>query len=102
VTVHWHGLLVPGEVDGGPHNPIRADERRRGVLPVAQEPMTAWYHSHVHGATARHVYAGLAGIIHLVDGRDDERGLPSRYGVDDLTLIHPPRGSMPRGGWSMT
>jgi FtsP/CotA-like multicopper oxidase with cupredoxin domain len=87
VTVHWHGLLVPGEVDGGPHNPIRADERRRGVLPVAQEPMTAWYHSHVHGATARHVYAGLAGIIHLVDGLDDERGLPGRYGIDDLTLI---------------
>ncbi len=87
VTVHWHGLLVPGVVDGGPHNPIGAGERRRTVLPVAQEPMTAWYHSHVHGATARHVYAGLAGVIHLVDGRDDERGLPSRYGVDDLTLI---------------
>lgn len=22
-TVHWHGLLVPGDVDGGPHQPIK-------------------------------------------------------------------------------
>jgi blue copper oxidase len=21
-TVHWHGLIIPGEVDGGPHQPI--------------------------------------------------------------------------------
>src|SRR5262249_37683376 len=56
-------------------------------LEIAQRPTTAWYHSHAHGATARHVYAGLAGVIHQTDGRDDARGLPSRYGVDDLTLI---------------
>ena len=22
VTSHWHGLLLPGDVDGGPHQPI--------------------------------------------------------------------------------
>src|ERR1700692_4035999 len=23
-TVHWHGLIIPGEVDGGPHNTVAA------------------------------------------------------------------------------
>ena len=27
-TVHWHGLLVPGDVDGGPHQPIKPGEVR--------------------------------------------------------------------------
>jgi FtsP/CotA-like multicopper oxidase with cupredoxin domain len=87
VTVHWHGLLVPGEVDGGPHDPIAPGMRRHAALAIAQGPLLAWYHSHVHGATARHVYAGLAGTIQISDGLDDDRGLPSRYGIDDLTLI---------------
>src|ERR1700759_1920397 len=21
-TVHWHGLVIPGDVDGGPHDPV--------------------------------------------------------------------------------
>lgn len=87
ITVHWHGLLVAGDVDGGPHAPVRPAASRRFEMPLAQAPMTAWYHSHIHGHTARHVYSGLAGVIHITDGQDDARGLPSRYGIDDLTLI---------------
>ena len=87
VTVHWHGLLVPGQHDGSHHSPILPGRSWVADLSLAQEPCTAWYHSHPHGATARQVYAGLAGVIHHTDGRDDERGLPSRYGIDDLTLI---------------
>jgi blue copper oxidase len=26
-TLHWHGLIVPGEVDGGPHNVIEPSDR---------------------------------------------------------------------------
>lgn len=87
ITVHWHGLLVPGDVDGGPHALITPGKTRRFTIPLDQPPMTAWYHSHVHGHTARHVYAGLAGMIQITDGLDDQRGLPSEYGIDDLTLI---------------
>lgn len=87
VTAHWHGLLVPGEHDGGPHLPIQPGEFWKPEMEIAQPPSTAWYHTHIHGATARQVYAGLAGVIHLTDGRDDQRGLPSAYGVDDLTLV---------------
>lgn len=87
VTVHWHGLLVPGRHDGSPYSPIMPGANWVLDMDIAQRPTTAWYHSHAHGATARHVYSGLAGVIHHTDGRDDQRGLPTSYGVDDLTLI---------------
>ncbi|TDT72688.1 cell division protein SufI [Litoreibacter halocynthiae] len=87
VSAHWHGLMVPGEADGGPHQSILPGQTWRIDLPLDQPPATAWYHSHVHGATARQVMYGLAGVLHVTDGRDDERGLPSSYGIDDLTLV---------------
>ncbi len=87
VTSHWHGLLVPGHHDGGPHTPTESGKVWADVMHLNQRPTTAWYHSHTHGSTARQVYAGLAGVIHYTDGRDDQRGLPSTYGVDDLTLV---------------
>ncbi len=87
VTVHWHGLLVPGEHDGGPHSAIAPAVDWSADMQIDQPPATAFYHTHAHGRTASDVYAGLAGVIHLTDGRDDDRGLPSAYGVDDLTLV---------------
>ncbi|WP_269494834.1 multicopper oxidase family protein [Castellaniella sp. S9] len=86
-TVHWHGLLIPGELDGGPHQTIRPGSTWRPVLPIRQPAATLWYHSHVHGRTGEQVYAGLAGLLIVTD--DDERalGLPSEYGIDDLPLI---------------
>ncbi len=87
VTVHWHGLIVPGEHDGGPHSPIRPGGVWSPDMQLDQPPGTPFYHTHVHGQTASHVYRGLAGVIHLEDGRDDERGLPVSYGIDDLTLV---------------
>lgn len=87
ISVHWHGLMVPGDHDGGPHLPIRPGQRWTPDLNIAQQPATAWYHSHIHGRTAEQVYSGLAGVIHVTDGRDADRGLPVDYGVDDLTLV---------------
>jgi len=87
ISVHWHGLLVPGDHDGGPHLPIRPGQRWSPDMNIAQQPATAWYHSHIHGRTAEQVYSGLAGVIHVTDGRDADRGLPVDYGVDDLTLV---------------
>lgn len=86
-TVHWHGLLIPGKLDGGPHQTIRSGSTWRPVLPIRQPAATLWYHSHIHGRTGEQVYAGLAGLLIVSD--DDERalGLPSEYGVDDLPLI---------------
>jgi FtsP/CotA-like multicopper oxidase with cupredoxin domain len=87
ITVHWHGMLVPGIHDGAGHSPIEPGKTWAIDMQIGQKPNMAWYHSHPHGSTARHVYSGLAGVIHHTDGRDDQRGLPSTYGVDDLTLV---------------
>lgn len=87
VSVHWHGLLVPGDHDGGPHLPIAPGRIWNPDMDIKQQPSTAWYHTHIHERTAVQVYAGLAGIIHVCDGRDDDRGLPTDYGIDDLTIV---------------
>ena len=86
-TVHWHGLLVPSEVDGGPHNVIAPGGTWRPTVPVRQPAATAWYHAHPHGRTGAQVYSGLAGMLIVTDAREQALGLPSRYGVDDLPLV---------------
>lgn len=86
-TIHWHGLLIPGELDGGPHQHIRPGETWRPVLPIRQPAATLWYHSHAHGRTAEQVYAGLAGLLIVSDDEEKALGLPSEYGIDDLPLI---------------
>lgn len=87
ISVHWHGLLVPGEADGGPHHPILPGDSWRPMLAVDQAPATLWYHTHLHGETAPRVYAGLAGVLIVNDGKDPERGLPATEGVDDFVLV---------------
>ena len=87
VSVHWHGMKIAGKHDGGPHQPVLPGTVWKPEMQVNQDPATIWYHSHIHERTAQQVYNGLAGVIHLTDGRDDDRGLPSAYGVDDLTLV---------------
>ncbi|GIX13322.1 MAG: cell division protein FtsP [Paracoccaceae bacterium] len=87
ITLHWHGLLVPGEADGGPHQPIAPGASWVTDLPITQPACTAWYHAHTHGETARQVQMGLAGVLQVDDGQDDARGLPSDYGIDDLMLV---------------
>ena len=56
-TVHWHGLLVPSHVDGGPHNAIAPGAAWRPTLSVRQPATTAWYHAHPHGRTGAQVYS---------------------------------------------
>lgn len=87
ISTHWHGLLLPGEHDGGPHLAIAPGATWQPKMSIAQDPATVWYHSHIHERTAKQVYFGLAGVIHVTDGQDDARGLPSTYGLDDLTLV---------------
>lgn len=86
-TVHWHGLVIPSDVDGGPHNTIAPGATWKPVLRVDQPETTTWFHPHPHGDTARQVYSGLAGMLIVEDGSGARLGLPRSYGVDDLPLI---------------
>lgn len=86
-TVHWHGVLIPGSVDGGPHNLIRPGQSWTARLSIDQPEATAWFHPHPHGATASQVYWGLAGLLLIEDASGERLGLPRNYGVDDLPLV---------------
>lgn len=84
-SLHWHGMDLPSEMDGGPHQMIAADANWLPSWEIDQPAATLWYHPHPHGKTARHTWNGIAGMF-IVD--DDEGAtLPSEYGVDDVPLI---------------
>jgi len=86
-TVHWHGMHLPAAMDGGPHQMISQGHTWRPEWTVDQPAATLWYHPHPHGATADHVYRGVAGMILLDDDESDALALPHEYGVDDIPLI---------------
>ncbi|MGE3645033.1 MAG: multicopper oxidase domain-containing protein [Beijerinckiaceae bacterium] len=97
-TVHWHGLKVPGNVDGGPHNKVLSGRSWKPVLEIDQPATTAWYHPHPHGETAYQVYGGLAGMIIIDDDVSSKLPLPSNYGIDDLPLVIQDRSFASDGG----
>ncbi len=86
-TIHWHGMHLPAAMDGGPHQMIASGETWTPEWTVDQPASTLWYHPHPHGATAEHVYRGVAGLFLVEDDESDARNLPHDYGVDDIPLI---------------
>lgn len=85
-TLHWHGMHLPAEMDGGPHQMIADGDTWSPTWPIDQPAATLWYHPHPHGETAAHVYRGVAGMFILDDPAADVE-LPSTYGVDDVPVI---------------
>lgn len=86
-SVHWHGMRVPAAADGGPHQLIPPGRSWSASWRVDQPAATLWYHPHPHGATARQVYHGLAGLLIVDDPATTIPQLPHEYGVDDLPVI---------------
>lgn len=66
-TFHWHGVEIPGEGDGGPHQILEPGALKDVKFTVSQEASTLWFHPHPEGATAEQVYKGLAGLIYIED-----------------------------------
>lgn len=86
-TLHWHGLLVDGEQDGGPMQGIQANQSWSPNFIVDQPAATLWYHPHFIGTTANQVYYGLAGLIYIEDQISKSLNLPEIYGKNDIPLI---------------
>ncbi|WP_088051926.1 multicopper oxidase family protein [Virgibacillus dakarensis] len=86
-TFHWHGLEVPGAVDGGPHAKLKPGEEDMVEFKVIQEAATLWFHPHPEGSTAEQVYNGLADLIYIEDDNSKNLGLPNEYGQNDIPLI---------------
>lgn len=86
-AVHWHGMLVPAAMDGGPHSPIAPGSSWTATYTVEQPAATCWYHPHPHGATGVQAYRGMAGMIIVDDDVSNALDLPHDYGVDDIPVV---------------
>lgn len=86
-TVHWHGMEIGGEDDGGPHQPIQPGDEWKPSFVVNQPAATLWYHPHPNASTGPQVYYGLAGLIYIEDEVSDSLNIPKDYGVNDIPLI---------------
>lgn len=86
-TLHWHGLFVDGENDGGPHSGIMPGETWEPEFTIDQPAATLWYHPHMMESTAKQVYEGLAGLFYIEDEVSEKLSIPKEYGVNDFPLI---------------
>ncbi|OON39921.1 multicopper oxidase [Izhakiella australiensis] len=86
-TVHWHGLLIPGNADGGPHSPLAPGQHLKVQFTPDQPAATCWFHPHLHGRTGYQVAQGLAGLVMINDNLSGKVNLPQQWGADDIPLI---------------
>lgn len=86
-TVHWHGLEIPGIVDGGPQGVLSPGASRTVTFTPAQQAATCWFHPHQHGKTGYQVAMGLAGLALIEDEDSDRLPLPKTWGIDDIPVI---------------
>jgi len=84
-TIHWHGMHLPADADGGPHQMIEPGDSWSPSWTIDQPAASLWYHP--QGETADHLYRGLAGMFLLDAQEASALPLPSEYGVDDIPLI---------------
>lgn len=91
-TMHFHGLNLPSNMDGGPHEIIESKSMwDMPVVPrftVIDPVQTVWYHSHLMDSTTMQVAMGLAGMIILESPTDSVNlKLPRDYGVNDFPVV---------------
>ena len=86
-TIHWHGLEVDGDEDGGPHSGIQPGESWSPKFKIEQPAATLWYHPHPEQETGKQVYKGLAGLFLIEDEVSERLDIPKEYGVDDVPLV---------------
>jgi blue copper oxidase len=96
-TMHWHGLIIPGAADGGPHQTIPTGKWWQAELSIDQPAATLWFHPHDYPLTAGQVIRGVAGLMIIEDEESARLPLPTRWGVDDIPLIIQDRRFTPNG-----
>ena len=85
-TLHWHGMHLPAEMDGGPHQIIPRDATWKPYWKVTNNAATYWYHPHLHHMSEAQITKGIGGFIIVRDAIESDLVLPRTYGVDDIPL----------------
>ena len=85
-TMHWHGLHVAPENDGGPHQKINPTTTWSPSFKIRNNAATFWYHPHGANQTEQQVSKGIAGFFIVKDSAENALNLPRTYGVDDIPL----------------
>ena len=83
--VHWHGHILPHDMDGHPMDAIGNGATYEYDFPIVNRAGTYWYHPHPHGRTAPQVYKGMAGMFIVTD--DEEQALDLPRGEFDFALL---------------
>jgi blue copper oxidase len=91
-TIHWHGMHVAPENDGGPHSIILPNTTWNPQFTVMDKAGINWYHPHLHMRTDEHVTKGIAGLIIVKDAEEAALNLPRNYGVDDFPIVLQTKG----------
>ena len=72
--VHWHGMLIPSEVDGTEEegSPLVAPHQRRRFQLTPGPAGSRWYHSHAMAMSDLHkgAYTGQFGFVYVDGGHD--------------------------------
>ncbi|TDJ82137.1 multicopper oxidase family protein [Campylobacter volucris] len=87
-TIHWHGLDIPPEQDGNPHDPIMPGRERIYRFKIKENSAgTYWYHPHPHYTASKQVYKGLAGAFVVKSKKDALSHLKEQdWLISDLRL----------------
>lgn len=87
--IHWHGLHVPGDMDGQPRSTVGPGGTFDYAFTVPNRSAMYFYHTHAHHHTAQQSYFGQSSVFMVED--DDEiavrKALQLEPGVTELPLI---------------
>jgi FtsP/CotA-like multicopper oxidase with cupredoxin domain len=75
--VHWHGLILPEEMDGHPRFAIEPGQTYVYEFEVINRAGMDWFHPHPDMLTGQQAYAGLAGLFIVTDPEEVALNLPS-------------------------
>jgi FtsP/CotA-like multicopper oxidase with cupredoxin domain len=75
--VHWHGLILPEDMDGHPRFAIEPGQTYIYEFEVINRAGMNWFHPHPDRLTGQQAYAGLAGLFIVTDPEEAVLKLPS-------------------------
>lgn len=84
-NLHWHGMIVPADMDGHPEDVVQSGSTFDYQFKVNQRAGLYWYHPHPDGNTASQAYMGLAGGVIIRDEEENVLDLPA--GEFEIPLI---------------